>query len=186
MTKEQIEPIRTARLLLRPVVEADAPDFVDLFTDPDVVRYLYNDVIPAAEIPAYMTRYINGVVPGDQEWLTLAVEFEGEFMGLASVCYRSVEHRQAELGYIFKASGEGQGFATEAARRMLAWCFEELDVHRVVGRIEVRNIKSERVLQRLGMRKEAHLTQNEWVKGEWNDEVIYAITQPEWRASLSS
>jgi len=185
VTDAAVSPIHTARLVLRPVTMADAPSFVDLFTDPNVMRYLYEDVMPAEEIPTYITKYLSAVVPGDGEWLSLVVEFEGEFVGLASVCYRSVEHRQAEIGYIFKASGEGQGFATEAAQRMVAWCFEELDVHRVVGRIEARNIKSERVLQRLGMRKEAHLIQNEWVKGEWNDEVIYAITEPEWRATLT-
>jgi RimJ/RimL family protein N-acetyltransferase len=107
-------------------------------------------------------------------------------IGVVSICYRSAEHRQAEIGYTFKRRAHGHGYATEAAERMVTWCFDELKVHRVVGRIEARNIASERVLQRLGMRKEAHLIQNEWVKGEWNDEVVYAITEPEWRARQSA
>ena len=182
MTSTPVDPIKTTRLILRPVVADDLPVFVEMYSNPDVVRYLYNDVVAADEIPTFMSRYMNGVVPSEGEWLSLAVEYQGEMMGLVSVCYSSAEHRQAEIGFTFSPRGQRHGFATEAAQRMLSWCFEELHVHRVVGRIEARNQRSEQVLKRLGMRKEAHLVQNEWVKGEWNDEVIYAITEPEWRA----
>ena len=53
-------------------------------------------------------------------------------------------------------------------------------VHRVFGQIDARNTASARVLERLGMRREAHLVENEWVKGEWTDEVIYAVLAAEW------
>jgi RimJ/RimL family protein N-acetyltransferase len=40
-----------------------------------------------------------------------------------------------------------------------------------------------RVLERLGMRREAHLIENEWGKGEWHSEAVYAILAQEWRAA---
>ena len=64
---------------------------------------------------------------------------------------------------------------------MLAFAFEELGLHRVVGRLEPRNAGSARVLEKLGMRREAHLVENEWVKGEWQSELIYALLAREWR-----
>jgi RimJ/RimL family protein N-acetyltransferase len=53
--------------------------------------------------------------------------------------------------------------------------------HRVIGRTEARNLASARVLEKLGMRREAHLVENEWVKGEWQSELVYALLEHEWR-----
>ena len=64
---------------------------------------------------------------------------------------------------------------------MLAFAFEVLGLHRVVGRLEPRNGGSARVLEKLGMRREAHLVENEWVKGEWQSELVYAMLAREWR-----
>ena len=56
-------------------------------------------------------------------------------------------------------------------------------MHRVVGRLEARNAASARVLERLGMRQEAHMIEHEYVKGEWQSEVVYALLDREWRAA---
>ena len=54
-------------------------------------------------------------------------------------------------------------------------------MHRVIGRVEPRNTGSVRVLEKLGMRREAHFVENEWVKGEWQSELVFAILDREWR-----
>ena len=74
----------------------------------------------------------------------------------------------------------GNGYATEACRALLDLAFGELDLHRVIGVIEPRNVASGRVLEKLGMRKEAHFVENESVKGEWQSEAVYAILAREW------
>ena len=68
---------------------------------------------------------------------------------------------------------------------MLAFAFEVVGLHRVIGRLEPRNRGSACVLEKLGMRREAHLVENEWVKGEWQSELVYAILADEWRASVA-
>lgn len=88
-----------------------------------------------------------------------------------------------ELGFIVHPDHQGNRYATEATRVLLAIAFERVRLHRVVGRVEVRNVASARVLEKLGMRKEAHLVENEFVKGEWQTELIYAILDREWRAA---
>ena len=92
------------------------------------------------------------------------------------------EHRQAEIGYTFAPEHHGHGYATEAAAAMVDLAVTVLGAHRVCGRLDSRNAPSARVLERLGMRHEAHLVQNEWVKGEWCDETIYAVLADEWAA----
>ena len=69
---------------------------------------------------------------------------------------------------------------------MLTFAFEVYDLHRVCGRLEARNAASARVLERLGMRREAHLVENEWVKDEWQSEFVYAILEREWRAQATA
>ena len=55
-----------------------------------------------------------------------------------------------------------------------------LGAHRVVARLDARNDASRHLLERLGMRQEAHLVKNEFVKGEWTDELVFAVLDDEW------
>jgi RimJ/RimL family protein N-acetyltransferase len=93
------------------------------------------------------------------------------------------EHRQAEIGFMFDPAHQGRGYATEASRALVAHAFEHYGVHRVYGRLEPRNEASARVLEKLGMRREAHLIENEWVKGEWQSEAVYALLARQWAAA---
>jgi RimJ/RimL family protein N-acetyltransferase len=111
--------------------------------------------------------------------VVLAIERDGELVGHANLVVG--EHRQGEIGFIVHPDHQGHGYATEAAEAMLELAFETYDLHRVIGRLEPRNSASASVLERLGMRKEAHLIENEWVKGEWQSEAVYAILAREWR-----
>ena len=66
---------------------------------------------------------------------------------------------------------------------MLRIAFDDLGLHRVIGRLEPRNVASARVLEKLGMRREALFVDNEMIKGEWQSEAVYAILDREWRAA---
>ena len=76
----------------------------------------------------------------------------------------------------------GRGYGKEGALLLLRLGFEELRLHRIVGRCDARNAASARLMERLGMRREAHLLENEFVKGEWADELDYAMLEREWAA----
>lgn len=83
---------------------------------------------------------------------------------------------------MFSPDYQGLGLATEGAAELLRIGFDGLRLHRLCGRCDARNQASARLMERLGMRKEAHLVQNERVKGEWTDELVFAILAEEWRA----
>ena len=74
----------------------------------------------------------------------------------------------------------GRGYAAEGAAAMLRRGFERLGLHRIIGRCDGRNTASARGMAKLGMRREAWLRQNEMVKGEWTDEVVYAMLARDW------
>ena len=173
-------PLRSARLLYRPLSMDDLDDHCRLVGDPDVVRYLYEDAMGLEDARAHLERRLPARLPGEGEWLNLAVEAAGRYVGEVGVGQRSADHRQWEIGYVLLREAWGQGFGTEAAVTMTELAFA-CGAHRVTGRIDARNAASAGVLERVGMRREAHLRENEFVKGEWTDEVVYAITEDEWR-----
>jgi RimJ/RimL family protein N-acetyltransferase len=177
-------PIRTARLMLRPYTPDDLDDLYDIQSRPAVTRYLYFDPRDREEVREALTAKIQAAaLPDDGGHLTLAVVLPetDRVIGDVLLFLRSREHRQGEIGYVFHPDHGGRGYATEAARVMLRLGFEELGLHRVIGRLDGRNTASARVLEHLGMRREARFRQNEWVKGEWTDEVVYAILEDDWR-----
>jgi len=119
------------------------------------------------------------------QMLRQAAEKTGELVGDVLLTWASAEHRQGEIGYVLHPEHAGRGYVTEAAREMLRLGFDGLGLHRIVGRLDARNAASARVLERLGMRREAHLRENEFVKGEWTDELVYALLAREWRAGAT-
>jgi RimJ/RimL family protein N-acetyltransferase len=177
-------PIETERLLLRPYREADIDVLHDIQSRPEVVRYLYWEPRTRERVEQVI-RESGSQIEAEGNALELAIQPRGSdtMVGDVILMYRSEAHRQGEVGFVLHPDHQGHGYATEAAREMLRLGFEQLGLHRIIGRLEARNSASAAVLERLGMRLEAHLHENEWVKGEWQSELVYAMLATEW-ASL--
>jgi RimJ/RimL family protein N-acetyltransferase len=176
-------PIATDRLLLRPYAVSDLDDLYDLQSRPEVMRYLYEterDREQARESLERMTRRAAIVAEGEALTLAVVLPGEGKVIGDVMLRWLSRKDQQGEVGYVFHPGFGGKGYATEAAAVMLRLGFADLGLHRIIGRLDARNDASARVLERLGMRREAHFVQNEIVKGEWTDELVYAMTSEEW------
>ncbi|MFI0423083.1 GNAT family N-acetyltransferase [Spongiactinospora sp. 9N601] len=177
-------PIETARLLLRPYTMDDLDGLHDFHSRPDVVRYLYWDARTRDETKAALQTKI-GQAEFNEENDTLCIAAElrdtGALVGDMYLFWRSKEHRQGEIGFVFHPDHHGRGLATEASREILRLGFEELGLHRIYGRCDARNSASAKLMERLGMRREAHLVENEIFKGEWSDELVFAMLRREWR-----
>jgi RimJ/RimL family protein N-acetyltransferase len=180
-----IFPITTPRLLLRPFTADDLKDVWAYQRRPEVARYMpweprnWQQCQAAVDQMAKETGLAN-----DGDCLSLAVVWPDarRVVGQVELVWRSKQSRQGEVGYVFNPEHQGKGLATEAARTMLRWGFEELDLHRIVGRCHAHNSASAALLERLGMRREAHFIDNAIIKGAWREEYVYAMLQHEWRA----
>jgi len=182
-------PIETGRLLLRPFTGDDVDDAYAYLSLPEVTRFLYwepRDRAGAAEALALKANQVTVSEPGER--LTLAVVWKetGRVAGECNLMYQSREHSQGEIGYVLNPAYHGRGIATEAAAQMLRLGFEGLGLHRIVARCDGRNLASTRVMERLGMRREAHFVHDEVFKGEWADSIVYAMLDFEWRSRAGS
>ncbi|MDX6476694.1 MAG: hypothetical protein QOH95_2205 [Gaiellaceae bacterium] len=177
-------PLETERLVLRPFEQGDLDALHRMHSDEEVVRYLYNDARTLDESRALLGRKIAGVQLGAEgDWMSAAITElgSGRVVGDVALHWVSEPHKTGEIGFILDPAEQGRGYATEAARAFLRVAFEDFGFHRVIGRTEARNAPSARVLEKLGMRREALLVENEWVKGEWQSELVYAMLEHEWR-----
>jgi RimJ/RimL family protein N-acetyltransferase len=176
-------PILTERLMLRPWRVGELDRYHALRAIPEVATYLYDEPLTRRQA-AERLRGLRSDITEVDRWMNVAVELAdpgGVVVGDVGLCWRSEVHRQAEIGYVLDPAYQGRGFATEAAAAMIELAISGLGAHRVCGRLDARNTASARVLARLGMRYEAHLVENEFVKGEWVDEMVFATLAREWR-----
>jgi aminoglycoside 6'-N-acetyltransferase len=95
------------------------------------------------------------------------------------------DERQASIGFTLAREHQGHGYATEAVRALLGELFRgglftEIPLHRVTAECGADNLASQRVLERVGMRREAQLVENIFFKGAWASTYNYAILRNEW------
>jgi RimJ/RimL family protein N-acetyltransferase len=176
-------PLETERLVLRPYEDGDLDAYYAVRSQPEVVRYLYEEPLTLEQAREKVARLVRSTaLDAEGDWLSAAIRTReaGGYVGDVAFHWASVQHRTGEVGFVVDPAHQGHGYATEAARAMVDWGFGSFGLHRVIGRTEARNAASARVLEKLGMRLEAHLVENEWVKGEWQSELVYAILDREW------
>jgi len=176
-------PIETERLSLRAFRDDDLEAVHAMHSREDVTRYLYWGPRSVDEVKeALATKVAATAIRAEGDVLFLAAELRstGDLVGVLGLHYPSAAHATGEIGFIVHPDHHGHGYATEGACVLLRLAFDGLGLHRVTGHLEARNVASARVLEKLGMRREAHLVENELVKGEWQSEVVYAMLAREW------
>jgi RimJ/RimL family protein N-acetyltransferase len=181
---QPVYPITTARLVLRPFTTDDLDALHSFQSRPDVTHYLYWEPRSHSESAEALEKRIKQTElarPGNS--LAIAVERSdtGQLIGDLNFEWLRGDHQQGEIGFVFHPEHHGRGFAGEAAIELLRLGFEDLGLHRIVGRCDARNTASAALMEGLGMRKEAHFRENEFVKGSWTDELVFAMLGAEWK-----
>lgn len=177
------ESLQTARLRLRRFAAADLPAFVAYRNHPDVARYQSWDGFTSEQAISFLEEQ-QALEPGSPgRWFQFAIELkqDGRLIGDCALHVNSADQRLGEIGFTLAPDFQGQGYATEAAGRVLQYAFEQLGLHRISAITDCRNTAANALLQRLGMRQEAHFRQHAWFKGAWCDEFLHAILKSEWR-----
>jgi RimJ/RimL family protein N-acetyltransferase len=179
-------PVRTERLTLRAAGPGDVEPTWAYRRQEPVSRWLGGH---AEDLEEYRATFL------DPARLSTAIvaERDGQVIGDLMVrredawAQAEVADRargvQAELGWVLDPAYGGRGYATEAVRALLRVCFEDLGLRRVVALCFYDNEASWRLMERVGMRREAHNVRDSLHRsGEWLDGLVYALLAEEWRA----
>jgi len=180
-------PLRTERLLLREFRMGDFDDVHAYATDPEVVRYMEWGPNTPEVTREVLARWEADAAVWPRPGVTLAAELldTGRVIGSIRLEVTSPNDRTADFGYSFHRPWWRQGYATEAARAVVAVGFDKLGLHRVWATCDVRNVGSWGVMEKLGMRREGLLRRNRLVRDGWRDSYVYAVLAEEWEAATA-
>lgn len=179
--------LRTPRLVLRPFKAPDGPAVERLAGAREVADTTLTipHPYPAGAGAAWISTHADAWARGEQ--LALAICLLDEDAALIGAIGLQIarSHQHGEIGYWIGVPSWGHGYATEAAEAILAYGFGELGLHRIQGRHFTRNAASGRVLQKIGMRHEGvhRDALRRWDRFE--DVVVYAALESEWRGRLA-
>ncbi len=176
--------IVTERLVLRCLEPGDATCMFAYRSDPEVARYQGFEPGEIGEIETFIADQVKLTVDTPDTWFQLAITLKatGEMIGDLGLHFLAAESEQVELGITLAPTHQGQGLASEACHGALDHVFGTLRKHRVYGSLDPRNTASAALMERIGMRKEAHLVESLRFKGAWVDDIIYGMLRREWES----
>jgi ribosomal-protein-alanine N-acetyltransferase len=168
--------LTTSRLLLREFRVRDQAAVHAFASDPDVTQYTEWGPNSPEDTAAFLAQAVHDAKAQPRTRFALAVVDRADSMLIGSVALNvtSRAHRRGETGYVLAQTRWGHGFATEAATAMLQFAFDGLDLHKVAATCDPDNVASNRVLTKIGMRREGHLHDHLLVRGRWRDRYLFA------------
>lgn len=171
--------LETGRLILRELTLEDAPAVQRWAVDPDVYQYMpwgpntleqtldfLRSAVAAREVEPRLVFEL-GIMRKDT----------GELVGGGGARVRSTVNREGDIGYALRRDVWGQGYATEAAAALVEFGLRTLGLHRVWATCHVENVRSARVLEKIGMRREGRLRDHTLARGAWRDSYLYALVE---------
>ena len=177
-------PLRTERLLLREFSQDDFEDVHAYATDDKVVRYMDWGPNTLADTQAALDRWFAAQAQWPRTDVNLAIQHlaDDKVIGSIRLSITNAATRTGDLGYSLSSDYWRQGLVTEAARAMLRAGFESLGLRRIWAECDTRNAGSYGVMEKLGMRREAHFRQDKAARDGWRDSYLYAILADDYTA----
>ncbi|MGD0691677.1 MAG: GNAT family N-acetyltransferase [Acidimicrobiales bacterium] len=168
--------LRTERLVLREFSLADQDATHRYGSDVEVTRYMTWGPNSLSDTANYLMDVVRRANAKPRTSFTLAVvNLDGDLIGAAGLKLTDGERRQGELGYVLAKDSWGSGYATEVARCLIAFGFNELGLDQITAICDPENHASARVLEKAGMRFEGTLRDHLHVQGAWRDSQLYVL-----------
>ncbi len=170
--------LRTDRLLLRRFQPKDVEDALAYRDDPEFGRYLPH--IPQPYTRKHAEAFVEGNIR--ESWddsPTFAVVLDDHVIGTVNF---DVDRKQqlAMVGFAISRQHWGKGLASEAVRAALDWAFASHDVAKIWACTDARNLRSQRLMEKLGMQREGLLRSHELSRDGRTDKVYYGLLRGEW------
>lgn len=172
--------IETDRLLLRRMKKEDAPEFLFLRSNDDVMRYIGRNKMKTIEEAEGFIEKINGSIDNRESIMwTVTLKDEPATM-IGTICLWNIQqdHMRSEIGYILHPQYWNRGMMKEAVLAVVDYGFSQIKLHSIEGRINPDNAVSGYVLEKTGFVKEAHFREDFYWQGKFSDTAVYSILAP--------
>lgn len=174
--------LETERLLLRRLDKNDAEQVLALRGNAEIMKFVPRPLAKTKEDALEHIAMIDEKIVSNTgiNW-GITIKGNPTIIGIIGHFKIAFENQRAEIGYMSFPEFNGKGYMSEAVKAAVAYGFEQMNLHSIEAIIDPGNIASERVLQKNGFVKEAHLVENEFWDGKFLDTVIYSLLRRNWK-----
>ena len=168
--------IETERLILRRITNDDVNEVFELRSNPETMKYIPRPLVKTTEDALEHVTMIEEKITSNIgiNW-GITLKGDSRVLGIIGYYRMQPENYRAEIGYMLLPEYHGKGIISEAVNRLIAYGFDDLKLHSIEAVIDPENFASEKVLQKCGFVKEAHLKEAEFYEGKFLDKVIYSL-----------
>ena len=168
--------IETERLILRRITNDDVNEVFELRSNPETMKYIPRPLVKTTEDALEHVAMIEEKITSNIgiNW-GITLKGDSRVLGIIGYYRMQPENYRAEIGYMLLPEYHGKGIIPEAVNRLIAYGFDDLKLHSIEAVIDPENFASEKVLQKCGFVKEAHLKEAEFYEGRFLDKVIYSL-----------
>ena len=121
----------------------------------------------------------------ENKWFQVGIYLEGALIGDMGIHFIGPYNKQCEIGYTISTRHQKNGYGKEAVEHILSYLFIHMKKHRVIASLNPDNIASIALLRSLGFRKEGIFKKSIYNEDHWEDDLIYAILEEEWKERTS-
>lgn len=168
--------IETERLVLDRVTEADFKEVFELRSNPETMKYIPRPLVKNDEDALEHIKMIDEKIENNTG-INWGIRLKGDtkLLGIIGFYRMQPENYRAEIGYMLSPDFHGKGIVPEAVNVLINFGFKNLNLHSIEAVIDPENYASEKVLQKCGFVKEAHLREAEFWEGKFLDKVVYSL-----------
>ncbi|WP_343588890.1 GNAT family N-acetyltransferase [Flavobacterium sp.] len=170
--------IETERIILDRITDKDVEEVFELRSNPETMKYIPRPLVKNHEDALEHIQMINEKIESNIgiNW-GIRLKDDPKLLGIIGYYRIQPENYRAEIGYMLSPDHHGKGIIPEAVNRLIKYGFEDLKLHSIEAVIDPENYASEKVLQKCGFVKEAHLKESEFWEGKFLDKVIYSLLE---------
>lgn len=178
-TSQNPPRLSTARLVLRPVKDGDVDAVYAIYSDEVALKYFAREPLASREEAELMVT--EKLVPDlDDKAMVWAISLarDEQMIGTFTLFHIDLTNRRAEVGYILDRAFWGKGYASEALRKMIDYCFTELGYARLEADVDPKNDGSLKLLEKHGFEREGYFKKRWLIRGKWYDSVMFGLLNP--------
>jgi ribosomal-protein-alanine N-acetyltransferase len=173
--------LETERILLRKITIDDLDDMFYYASNPEVTKYVTWETHSTIEDTKLFINYVLDLY-SQSKVAPLGIEDKetGKLIGTADFVFWNTTHRNSEIGYVLSPDYWGKGFIPEVVNKLFEFGFQKMELERIQARCLIENNKSERVMQKVGMKYEGITRHALLIKGKFVDLKVYSILKDEY------